>query len=239
MPKQTKFDLFKKLAEYNEKTGVSRIVCVDEFTGEYATLYQKNGGLSRSWDKTNKVIKVRTNGKIEYSWEVDDKKEYESEISKYMIDNKFTKGKGTSIKLLKLCGFFEANKSRPIRSDIIGYYKNRPCCVCGSKSDLVCDHKNDLYNNPRVLDIKTQKTSDFQSLCSHCNLLKRQICKKAKETGKRYGASNIPSLACYGIDFTAGDEKLDISNINAMIGTYWYDPVAFHKFVKKKLTASI
>lgn len=56
------------------------------------------------------------------------------------------------------------------------YNKN----ICGSKSHLVTDHKNDLYNDIRVLNSKTQTVDDFQCLCNHCNLQKRQISKQTK-----------------------------------------------------------
>jgi hypothetical protein len=51
---------------------------------------------------------------------------------------------------------------------------------------------------------------------------------------KRYGATNIPSLKPYGIDFIEGNETLDQSNPNAMKGTYWYDPIVFHTHIQKK-----
>ena len=126
---------------------------------------------------------------------------------------------------------------RPIRYDIHKYYKSNRCVVCGSQSDLVTDHKNDLYNNPRVLDIKTQTLHDFQCLCNHCNLQKRQIAKKTMETGKRYGATNIAILKVFGIDFIEGDETFDKNDKNAMVGTYWYDPVRFMNYIKMSLVS--
>lgn len=126
-------------------------------------------------------------------------------------------------------------KNRPIRADIHKYHKSQGCVVCGSHSDLITDHKNDLYNDPRVLDIKTQTKEDFQCLCNHCNLQKRQIAKKTMETGKRYGATNIPSLSVFGIDFIEGDETFDKNNVDAMVGTYWYDPVKFMNYIKTNL----
>ena len=115
--------------------------------------------------------------------------------------------------------------SRPIREDIKIFHRATGCVVCGSHSDLAIDHKNDLYNDPRVLDSKTQTIDDFQCLCYHCNSQKRQISKVTKQHGKRIGATSIPSLAFWGVDFVEGDETLDTNDINAMVGTYWYDPV--------------
>lgn len=143
-----------------------------------------------------------------------------------------------SITALRTVGFSDCalyGALRPIRKDIHDHHKLIGCVVCGSRSDLVTDHKNDLYNDPRVLNAKTQTIDDFQCLCNHCNLQKRQISKKTKEIGKRIGATTIPSLAIFGVDFIEGNETFDETNINAMVGTYWYDPVEFMKKIKEKM----
>ena len=57
-----------------------------------------------------------------------------------------------------------------------------------------------------------------------------------RETGKRYGATNIPMLKVFGIDFIEGDETYDPKDINAMVGTFWYDPIEFMKKIKEKVT---
>ena len=158
----------------------------------------------------------------------------------YCSDNRYIwekEGKGM-IKALRTIGFSDNQlygASRPIRPDIEKHHKAMGCVVCGSRSDLVTDHKNDLYNDLRVLDAKTQTIDDFQCLCNHCNLQKRQISKKTKEIGKRIGATTIPSLAIFGIDFVEGDESIDENDVNAMVGTYWYDPVEFMKKIKEKI----
>jgi 5-methylcytosine-specific restriction endonuclease McrA len=142
-----------------------------------------------------------------------------------------------SITSLRTIGFSDNylyGASRPIRKDIHTFHKKMGCVVCGSHSDLVTDHKNDLYNDPRVLCEDKQTIDDFQCLCNHCNLQKRQVSKKTKQTGKRIGATTIPSLAIFGVDFVEGDETFDLTNINAMVGTYWYDPVYFMKKLIKK-----
>ena len=129
---------------------------------------------------------------------------------------------------------------RVLRDQFVRIYKNfirmnlnGKCVVCGCTSNLVTDHKNDLYNDPRVLNTQTQTKEDFQCLCTHCNLQKRQIAIKTRKTEKRYGAINIPSVAIYGIDFINGDENYNVTDINAMVGTYWYDPVAFMEFIRE------
>lgn len=146
---------------------------------------------------------------------------------------------GSKIKKLRTTGLSDGylyGASRPIRQDIHKFYKeNGRCIVCGSNSDLVTDHKNDLYNDPRVLDSKTQTKDDFQCLCNHCNLQKSAVEQKTRASGKRYGATNIPMLTGYGIDFISGDETYDKNDINAMVGTFWYDPVEFMEKIKIKM----
>tara|TARA_B100000745_G_C20142843_1_gene391900 strand:+ start:1087 stop:1719 length:633 start_codon:yes stop_codon:yes gene_type:complete len=101
------------------------------------------------------------------------------------------------------------------------------CVVCGSHSELRCDHRNHLYNDPRVLNTQTQNINDFQVLCNHCNLQKRQTAVVERRTGIRYSAMNIPSIAVFGVDYIQGTETYNPEDINAMVGTYWYDPIEF------------
>ena len=125
--------------------------------------------------------------------------------------------------------------NRPIRKDIRDFHLPQGCVVCGCKSSLVVDHKNDLYNDPRVLNKETQTVDDFQALCNGCNLRKREVSKKTKNEKKRIGATTIPCMAPYGIDFIEGDESFDSKDINAMKGTYWYDCVEFNRQIVKLL----
>ena len=147
-------------------------------------------------------------------------------------------GKILAIRINGLNEITISNKNHPISDRIhkeIRDSKDSACVVCGSKSYLVTDHKIDLYNDHRVLSEKTQTLDDFQCLCNHCNLQKRQVSKKTKETNKRYGATNIPQLKVFGIDFISGDENYDPEDPNAMVGTYWYDPPAFMLYIAKYL----
>lgn len=144
-------------------------------------------------------------------------------------------GKGNKTIALRTVGKNEVKliqKNHPIREDIKKYHSKSPCVVCGTKTDIICDHKNDLYNDARVLNAQTQTIQDFQPLCTHCNLQKRQIARNTRKTKKRYGGTNIPIIAVFGIDFIEGDETYDENDINAMRGTYWYDPVAFMQHIK-------
>ena len=45
-------------------------------------------------------------------------------------------------------------------------------------------------------------------------------------------------MSIFGVDFIEGTEEFNRNDINAMIGTYWYDPVAFNRFIKSKTILS-
>lgn len=153
-------------------------------------------------------------------------------VNKYNWEAK--RGKGRKVIALKLNGLKD-NKingsSHPISNHIKKHFKENMlkygCVSCGTHSDLCIDHKNDLYNDELVLNVNTQQVTDFQYLCNHCNIVKREVCQKTKKTGKRYGATNLLKFKNLNIDFIEGDETFDPADPKAMVGTYWYDPQAF------------
>ena len=232
-----KIDLFKKLGEYNDITNTSRFVQKDEFIGEFVSLFFNNGGnwcRQTSLSKSKYIFATMTANarKINILSKVSD--EQALVIEKDFRDNCEIKS-GNHVQYFKIFGKNnnEDKYNRNIRKDIKDFYKHKSCAHCGSNSNLECDHKNDLYNDPRVLNTKTQNKDDFQSLCKHCNDQKRQISVKTRATGIRYGATNIPSLAIDGIDYILGNSSFNINDINAMKGTYWYDPIEFRQTVKQ------
>ena len=103
------------------------------------------------------------------------------------------------------------------------------CVVCGTSSNIVCDHKNDLYNDDRVLDVKTQTLEDFQPLCNHCNLQKRQVCINEKESKKLYSAKNIARYRQYEFGFHWEMKAYDKGLPSCKADTFWYDPVEFDR----------
>lgn len=113
------------------------------------------------------------------------------------------------------------------------------CIICGSNNEIIVDHKNDLYNDKKVLDIKTQTIDDFQSLCNHCNLQKRQICKDEKKYNKLYSAKNLLYFKVYDFEFPWEKKLFDIQDKDCKKDTYWYDPIEFHKklyyYIKYKI----
>jgi hypothetical protein len=230
----SKYKLFLKLLNYQENE--SNIVSVLEFKDEYISLKFGNGAswcrMDSTFSKKYKYVLRKANGKLSFSWNIEDENEYNKvkDDFKY-LDIKKIKGNPTTH--IKIYGKknIDIKNTREIRNDIREYFKNYLCIVCGN-SDIEIDHKNGLYNDIRVLNIKTQCIDDFQPLCRHCNQQKRQSIIYTKKNGKRYKASNIPQLKIFGVDFIEGNEDFDINNINAMVGTYWYDPIKFMNHIK-------
>jgi len=150
----------------------------------------------------------------------------------FMINNNFNHINNGIVGIFVISKIDINNKlinNRQIRRDIIEFYRKMSCVVCGSSSELVCDHKNDLYNDMRVLNTKTQTLDDFQSLCNHCNLQKRQVCKNEEQTGKIYSAKNIQRYKIYPFEFPWEKKVFDKTNIYCKNDTYWFDPVEFDK----------
>lgn len=133
------------------------------------------------------------------------------------------------------------NVKRPIRKDIRKYITSQSCIICGSMSELVCDHKNDLYNDEKVLNTSTQLQDDFQCLCTHCNLQKRQICKNERKLKKLYSAKNILQLQVFEHAFPWEKKAYDENDPKLKDDTYWHDPIEFMRKIKlyNKITIPI
>lgn len=209
----TKTELFLKLANPN-KDGISRWVKVTEFTGEYKPLQLGNGG---SWCRSSSTLAKRYNV------------EFDKSISS-----------GNSIDAIRLNGFNKTKTfSQNIRSDIKDFYKNKNCVMLGiqGKSEntkIEIDHKDGRKDDWRVSDTKTQKFEDFQPLCKAANDAKRQICKKCKETDKRWDAKNIKGNP---YSFYEGDENY--TEKLGCVGCYQYDPVAYRKYSVKRISEEV
>ena len=148
-------------------------------------------------------------------------------LQHFLDENKKNKNKG-------IIGIFVHSirtniDTRPIREDIKKEIRNNSCVSCGSNSSIVCDHKNDLYNDSRVLNNNTQIIDDFQPLCNHCNLQKREISNKEKKENKIYSAKNIAQYKVFYFDFPWEKKVFDINDISTKNDTYWYDPVEFNR----------
>ena len=198
-----KVDLFLELASPDEN-GVSDWVNVKDFVGKYEALKLGNGG---SWCRGSSSLQ-----------------------KKYIVRFNKELTSGNSIDAIKLCGYNEQNSfSQQIRQDIRDYYKGQKCVmlgVCGTSENtkIEIDHKDGRKNDARVADPATQKIEDFQPLSKAANDAKRQICKKCKETGLRWDATNIPGNT---IAFYEGDKHF--SKTLGCVGCYQYDPVEYRR----------
>ena len=141
-----------------------------------------NNGIGNRWagGKYNYSVITKKNTKLYSNYENDS-------IPVYLLSEfrkKITSTQSGIIGIFVHSKKTELNNTRPIRNDIKKSITKLNCVVCGSASEIICDHKNDLYNDIRVLNIKTQKQTDFQALCNHCNLQKRQVSKDEKKNKK-------------------------------------------------------
>ncbi len=205
----TKTELFLELAKSN-KDGIFRWVKTTEFIGKYKDLQLGNGG---SWCRASSSLS-----------------------KKYIVEFDKSLTSGNSIDAVRLNGF-NTNKtfSQNIRSDIKDFYKNQNCVMLGIQGNsentkIEIDHKDGRKDDWRVSDVKTQKLEDFQPLCKAANDAKRQICKKCKETDKRWNAKNLKGNP---YPFYEGDENY--TEELGCVGCYQYDPVEYRKSSVKRI----
>lgn len=181
----------------------------------YPAINYGNNGIGDRLSKNLNYTVIYSNSKTKlYSSDENDF------IPKILLDNFLQKN---NEKTTGIIGFFIHSKK------IKEIITNNHCIVCGSKSNIICDHKNDLYNDTRVLSIETQIIDDFQPLCNHCNLQKRQVCKKEKENNKLYSVKNIPMYKVFHFEFPWEKKSFDKSDITCKIDTFWYDPIEFNR----------
>lgn len=207
MGKQTLIDLFLELAQPDKDTGISRWVYKTEFVGKYKDLMFQNG----------------------WSWGRGD-----GQLAKMYILERFPKN--GPIEKVRTNGFnLQKSFSQAIRPDIKNYYRNKKCVmlgVCGTSVNtrIEIDHKDGRKNDLRISDMSTQKLEDFQPLCKAANDVKRQICKKCKETDKRWNARNIKGNP---YPFYEGDENY--TEELGCVGCYQFDPVEYRKQSAKRI----
>jgi hypothetical protein len=205
----------------------TQIISIDEIKLHSNIYWGGNGIGDRFCNKKFNYSVIYSNKKIKlYSENLEDFI-LDEITSKFFELNKNKKGFG-------IIGIFIHSKrnnitKRPISKEIDKIIKESNCIVCGTFNDIICDHKNDLYNDERVLNVKTQVLEDFQPLCNHCNLQKRQVSKKECELNKIYSAKNIPRYKIYNFQFPWEKKNFDIFDKNTKIDTYWYDPVEFDR----------
>ncbi|EAH9953198.1 restriction endonuclease [Campylobacter lari] len=209
----TKMELFLEIALPDEN-GFSRWVDVKEFVNKYKDLQLGNGG---SWCRASSAL-----------------------AKKYKIEFDKTKSNGNSIDRIRLAGFnTQMHFNQNIRKDIKDFYKNKNCVMLGvhGKSEntkIEIDHKDGRKQDLRVSNTNLQKLEDFQPLCKAANDIKRQICKRCKETNIRWDARNILGNP---YSFYIGDEIY--TEKLGCIGCYQYDPVAYRMESIKRISKEV
>ncbi|MFI3305770.1 MAG: hypothetical protein R3Y68_04590 [Rikenellaceae bacterium] len=197
------WELFVKLASPDD-SGVSRWVSSGEFVGDYKSLQLGNGG---SWCRANSSLAKR-----------------------YIVELDKTLTKGNSIDAVRLNGFNKEKLfNQTVRADIREYYRGHKCVILGvagfsENTKIEIDHKNGRKNNIRVANLNTQCIEDFQPLCKAANDVKRQICKRCRDTNRRWSAKNI---AGNPYSFYCGDENY--TDDLGCVGCYQYDPVEYRR----------
>lgn len=206
----------------------SKILSTQDIINYHKELYWGGNGLGdRFANKKFNYTVIYSKKTNLYSENNDD--EIPVEILENFLKENFLKhNKGTGIIGIFVHSIRTNVQKRPIQQYIQQKIRNLSCVVCGTQN-TICDHKNDLYNDERVLSLETQLITDFQPLCNHCNLQKGQINKEEKKKKKVYSAKNIRRYAIYPFEFPWEKRTFDILDINTKYGTFWYDPVKFDK----------
>jgi len=171
-----------------------------------------------------KLMGNNGNFRFDVCWEVD---KYIWEIAR--LNNKPT-GK---VLRVRMNGYSESKlKKHPIKKDIreelLKQYET--CRHCGTHKTLCIDHKNDLYNDDRVLTEDTQEADDFQVLCNKCNKdLKHQINLKEKKSRIIHCIKDtklspyIYDNFDYPWELGIREYDEDFDEYCCKIYTYWYD----------------
>jgi hypothetical protein len=203
----------------------TRILSTTEIKEKYKDLYWGGNGVGDRWAKKKFNYTVVYAKKRPALYSENDNDEIPTDILTAFLQS-HKKGVG-------IIGIFVHSErtniqKRPIDKDIHKEITSLTCVICGTHN-TICDHKNDLYNDVRVLNIKTQLINDFQPLCNHCNLQKRQVCKTEEQTEKLYSAKNIQRYKIYPFEFPWEKKAFDKDDIYCKTGTYWFDPVEFDR----------
>lgn len=202
----------------------TKIVSTNEIKEKHPELYWGGNGVGDRWvnKKFNYSVIYSKKQPTLYSENDDDK------IPNELLNQFLDTNKGVGIIGIFVHSRRTTIQQRPISKNIHKKITSLSCVVCGT-TNTICDHKNDLYNDIRVLNLETQLISDFQPLCNHCNLQKRQICKMEEENKKIYSAKNIQRYNVYPFEFPWEKKVFDKNDINCKNGTYWFDPIEFDK----------
>lgn len=202
----------------------TKILSTTEIKDKYTDLYWGGNGLGDRWANKKFNYSVIYSKKQPALYSENDCDKIPIEVLKQFLQT----NKGNGIIGIFVHSIRINKQQRPINKNIQKKITSLSCVVCGTQQ-TICDHKNDLYNDIRVLSLETQLINDFQPLCNHCNLQKRQICKLEEQTKKLFSAKNIQRYTVYPFEFPWEKKAFDKNDINCKNGTYWFDPIEFDR----------
>lgn len=187
---------------YDEKTGAtSGLVLVSEMEKD-GIICTGNGSKIRAGDYLNKkyIIEKVYNGKAVYAYKFKGFKK--EETFRQSINPAIVKE------------LYEEFDKRSVLSGMPGTPSN----------PIEVDHKAGIKNDMRLNKLNQQRKGDFQLLLKNENDAKRQDCNVCKKTFIRPPASKVLPVGAYmGIDYTTGDEHLNMELQNPCLGCVWHD----------------
>ncbi len=207
---------------------------IEELIAQYKDYELKGGVLGRVFEK----LYVKPNGfsseifisdleKIHHSFHTTNGGDWcrskQSYLGKkYIILRGLNKG---AISSVKCDGLQKANFAKQdIRPDIQKAITKKRCVILDISTNIECDHKDGKKDDYRLNSLDEQRVEDFQPLCKTANMAKKSHCKKCKECGKRYDATQLG----YSVPFLYGNEYS-----KTCIGCYWYDPQEFNRVISQ------
>jgi len=134
--------------------------------------------------------------------------------TEYTIDKRYSDSP-RRLEYVRLLGTSTPKKTASIPKIARDTYSRCNCAHCGTGSNIQIDHKDGRkhHGGKNTID-------DFQPLCQHCNLVKREHCKECTKVSKRFDAR----LLGYRTGWILGGRSYTSAGC---IGCYWYDAQAF------------
>lgn len=140
--------------------------------------------------------------------------------------------KGLTVVALRFIGF-----APPPNRNIPQHVKNAlcglPCVHCGSKKEVEIDHKCATHSTgTNRYTKKGVSVEHYQCLCRRCNIVKRELYRKAEETGSRAPLANPDAV--YGAPEFMGPAR-SMEDPDWDEGCYWRDIAKFKRWVYTSL----
>jgi hypothetical protein len=138
------------------------------------------------------------------------------------IFNIYRHKENNAIVWVQLHGLNKNKFNNSIPASVRKYYQGHSCKVLGSRAQIQIDHKDgrkDDYSG-------VEEVSEFQPLHKTANMVKRQVCKECKSSGKRFDATKLG----YSKSVVMGQLKYN----GTCQGCYWYDPFEFNQLISNQ-----